>query len=134
MKDALGNEIIIGATYGYSQTSNGHVHIVKGTFEKFGESKVTLGNIQERSGLYGEIERPFSQETRRRSVYGVLLFPVSDYSLGDKVTTDYYNHGETFKVVGIRENDLELQGDWSGGTHNVNQTSWYPTAECKKKI
>lgn len=134
MKDALGNEIIIGATYGYSQTSNGHVHIVKGTAEKFTESKVTLSNIQERSGIWGKIERPFSKETRKRSVHSVILFPVSDYTLGDKVTTDYYNHGETFKVVGIRENDLELQGDWSGGTHNVNQTSWYPTAECKKKI
>jgi hypothetical protein len=134
MKDALGNEIIIGATYGYSQSSNGHVHIIKGTVEKFNESKVTLSNIQERSGIWGKIERPFSKETRKRSVYSVILFPVSDYSLGDKVTTDHYNHGETFKVVGIREKELELQGDWSGGTHNVSQTGWALTSECKKKI
>ena len=80
MKDALGNEIILGGTYGYSQTSNGHVHIVKGTAEKFTESKVTLGNIQERRGLYGEIEKPFTAETRRRSVYGVMLFPIPEYS------------------------------------------------------
>jgi len=26
---------------------------------------------------------------------------------------------------------LELRGDWSGGTHNVSQTSWYPIEKCK---
>jgi hypothetical protein len=39
-----------------------------------------------------------------------------DYKLGYKVTTEYYDHGETFEVVGIRKDELELRGDWSGGT------------------
>ena len=30
----------------------------------------------------------------------------------------YYGH-EPFKVVGIRDNQVELEGDFSGGTHNV---------------
>ena len=54
------------------------------------------------------------------------------YSLGDFVTTERYYHGEKFEVVGIRRDELELKGDWSGGTHNVNQIGWYPTENCKK--
>ncbi len=53
------------------------------------------------------------------------------YKIGDEVTTDHYNHGEVFKVVGIREEFLELRGDWSGGTHNVDQAGWMPIAECR---
>lgn len=53
------------------------------------------------------------------------------YRLGDKVTIDLYNHLEVFKVVGIRETELELEGDWSGGTHNVNQTGWCKISKCK---
>jgi len=37
-----------------------------------------------------------------------------------------YNHKEPLKVVGIRENELELEGDYSGGTHNVCQKQWMP--------
>ena len=41
-----------------------------------------------------------------------------------------YNEGvyeghEPFKVVGIRENQVELEGDFSGGTHNVCQKDWF---------
>jgi hypothetical protein len=36
----------------------------------------------------------------------------------------YYGH-EPFKVVGIRENQVELEGDFSGGTHNVCQKDWF---------
>jgi hypothetical protein len=56
-----------------------------------------------------------------------------EYKLGDKVTTDYYYHGEVFEVVGIRENELELRGDWSGGTHCVDQIGWYEKSKCRKK-
>ncbi len=53
-----------------------------------------------------------------------------NYKLRDKVTTEYYDD-EIFEVVGIRENELELKGDWSGGTHNVCQKSWYPIEKCR---
>lgn len=57
---------------------------------------------------------------------------MSKYKLKDKVTCGCgYDHGEVFTVVGIRENELELEGDWSGGTHNVSQRSWVPIDDCK---
>ncbi len=37
-----------------------------------------------------------------------------------------YNHREPLKIIGIRESDLELEGDFSGGTHNVCQKDWFP--------
>lgn len=33
---------------------------------------------------------------------------------------------ERMKIVGIRETEVELEGDYSGGTHNVCQKSWMP--------
>lgn len=37
-----------------------------------------------------------------------------------------YKGKEPLKVVGIREKEVELQGDYSGGTHNVCQKDWLP--------
>ncbi len=37
-----------------------------------------------------------------------------------------YEHKEALKVVGILEDKLLLEGDFSGGTHNVSQRSWLP--------
>jgi len=36
-----------------------------------------------------------------------------------------YHGKEPFKIVGIRENQIELEGDFSGGTHNVCQKDWF---------
>ena len=36
-----------------------------------------------------------------------------------------YDGKEPFKLVGIRENQVELEGDFSGGTHNVCQKEWF---------
>lgn len=55
---------------------------------------------------------------------------VDEYLIGCKVTTDYYEN-EIFEIVNVRKNEFELRGDWSGGTHNVSQTSWYPSVKCK---
>lgn len=33
---------------------------------------------------------------------------------------------EPMKVVGIREKQVELEGDYSGGTHAVCQKDWLP--------
>lgn len=35
-----------------------------------------------------------------------------------------YNGNELMKVVGIREKEVELEGDYSGGTHCVCQKDW----------
>ena len=56
---------------------------------------------------------------------------MAEIKLRDKVITEYYEN-EVFEVVGMRAHDLELKGDWSGGTHSVCQTSWYPKEKCKK--
>lgn len=37
-----------------------------------------------------------------------------------------YDYHEQMKVIGIRENEVELEGDFSGGTHNVCQSDWLP--------
>lgn len=37
-----------------------------------------------------------------------------------------YDGRELMKVVGIRESQVELEGDYSGGTHNVIEKDWLP--------
>ena len=39
---------------------------------------------------------------------------------------DIYWGQEQMTIVGIRANEVELQGDYSGGTHNVSQRDWLP--------
>ena len=39
---------------------------------------------------------------------------------------DIYNGNESMKIVGIRESTIELEGDYSGGTHAVTQRDWMP--------
>lgn len=39
---------------------------------------------------------------------------------------DVYDHKEPLRIVGIREHEIELEGDFSGGTHNVVQKQWMP--------
>ena len=48
--------------------------------------------------------------------------------INDKVVhNDIYHGNEIFRVVGIRTepDEVELEGDWSGGTHNVCQRGWH---------
>lgn len=50
-----------------------------------------------------------------------------NYKLDQKVYhKEVYNYREPLKVVGIRENELELEGDYSGGTHYGIGKSWLP--------
>jgi hypothetical protein len=49
------------------------------------------------------------------------------FRIGDIVYhRSVYEHKEPLKVVGIMEDELLLEGDYSGGTHNVCQRSWLP--------
>lgn len=52
------------------------------------------------------------------------------YRLGQKVTTWINGGKEVFEVTGIREKELELKGDWSGGTA-PDQIGWYPAFKCR---
>ena len=76
--DALGNPIVIGKTYGYSQQSSGSVTVVIGSASKVKDLKVTLDNIKERSGLWGSISDSFKTQERKRSVNACHLFPIHE--------------------------------------------------------
>lgn len=39
---------------------------------------------------------------------------------------DVYEHKEPMKIVGLTEDKIHLEGDYSGGTHNVCQRDWHP--------
>jgi hypothetical protein len=50
-----------------------------------------------------------------------------DFKIGQTVYhRNVYDHGEPLIIVGIRKNELELEGDYSGGINNVIQKSWMP--------
>lgn len=52
---------------------------------------------------------------------------INDLKIGMTVYhRDVYNHRESLTVVGITETEIKLRGDFSGGTHNVEQTAWFP--------
>lgn len=52
---------------------------------------------------------------------------VTEPQLGMKVFHEELYHGkELMEIVGIRKTEVELQGDYSGGTHNVSQKDWLP--------
>ena len=51
----------------------------------------------------------------------------TEFKIGQTVYhREVYNHREPLTIVGIRETELELEGDYSGGTHNVTQKQWMP--------
>lgn len=55
-----------------------------------------------------------------------------NYKLKDKVSHPV-DRGY-FIVTGIREDEIEIEGDWSGGTHNVNLRSWVKPGEVKPYV
>ena len=47
--------------------------------------------------------------------------------LGQKVRhKEIYNGKETMEVVGLKKGEVLFKGDFSGGTHAVEQESWMP--------
>lgn len=51
----------------------------------------------------------------------------SEIRIGKKVYhKDVYDGGEEMEVVGIRATEVELRGDWSGGTHHTVGDCWMP--------
>lgn len=39
---------------------------------------------------------------------------------------DVYNYRESLEIVQLREEEMEVEGDFSGGTHAIRQRSWLP--------
>ena len=48
----------------------------------------------------------------------------SEITIGDIVIYPDAYDTEEFEVVGIRKNELEICGDWSGGTHPIKASCW----------
>ena len=45
---------------------------------------------------------------------------------GDDISDEIYKGHEQMKILGIRKTEIELEGDYSGGTNNVIQKDWLP--------
>ena len=55
------------------------------------------------------------------------------YNLNDIVYhKDFYNYKDPFKVVGIRQHELELEGNFSSIAQIVIQKSWVPINEIQE--
>lgn len=52
---------------------------------------------------------------------------MQQYKIGDLVSHPIDK--AAFEVVGIRKDEIEIKGDFSGGTHNVCQVDWVPISE-----
>ena len=81
---------------------------------------------------YEELESQYKVQKQMKSELFELLGEETKPSVEDLRINqfvyhkDIYNGGELMKIVGLRENEVELEGDWSGGTHNVCQRDWMP--------
>ena len=62
-------------------------------------------------------------DNREKNINDLLNF--KNLRLGQNVYhKDIYWGRERMKIVGLREKQVELEGDYSGGTHNVCQKEW----------
>lgn len=62
-----------------------------------------------------------SKENETLGMSGSIVY------IGNKVYhKDIYGGKELMEIVGIRKDTVELEGDYSGGTHNVCQKDWLP--------
>lgn len=75
--DALGNEIIIGKSYGYILKNKWESCSVHGIIEKINEKtkNVTMGSVKSKN--YKRADSVFEDEERKRSVYSGFLFPIN---------------------------------------------------------
>ena len=62
-------------------------------------------------------------------LFAVPVEASKDYKLGDKVK--HKIDAAPFIVVGIRENEIEIKGDWSGGVRPCDVASWVKYDEIK---
>lgn len=77
MKDALGNEIIFGNTYGYARQDAGFNVVIIGIAIKFNEKGTcTLEVIERKQSLYCNDLKPQEINAAKVSVKPMLLFPI----------------------------------------------------------
>ena len=77
--DALGNPLVIGGLYGYSNTKSGSATTVIGRLEKIGGSRITIRIIKRRDFLYGQpIDRNWGAGKPTAGVNACILFPLAE--------------------------------------------------------
>lgn len=75
--DALGDEIVMGNTYGYATVSSGRTRVVTGTavsLTKTGRVSLTVTGLK--VYLYGKPSRAYGDTAEKVSVNSCILFPV----------------------------------------------------------
>jgi hypothetical protein len=76
--------------------------------------------IEDLCEMIFELNQKFSEQLTQKPNIKIL-------ALGQKVYhKEIYSGRELMEIVGIRKNEVELEGDYSGGTHNVIQRDWLP--------
>lgn len=76
MKDALGNDLIIGQTYGYSRNHNGLTTVKVGKLVKITSKQVSLEVEQSKGALYDRDVKDQEYTNKVISVHANGLFPV----------------------------------------------------------
>lgn len=80
MVDALGNEMILGEYYGYSNRANGIVTINIGKAIKFNKKAVTLEIVKRATSIYGDKPTRSKTETKKMAFSSNSLFWLDDIS------------------------------------------------------
>lgn len=96
MKDALGNEILVGKWYAYSNNQRGFTRTVVGITKSINPEKVAIKVMGAWESLYGGEMEPV-EHGKTVSVYGAKLFPISKYSIGYEMNTGDKNSSKIFK-------------------------------------
>lgn len=76
--DALGNELVIGGLYGYSNYSSGRATTVIGRLEKINDQRVTIRVIKRRNFLWGEQREVTWRGGKTAGVNPCMLFPLDE--------------------------------------------------------
>ena len=81
---------------------------------------------------YDRLDEDYKKQTQMKSelfqLLGEEVSPnIEDLRINQMVYhKEIYDGHEQMRIVGLKENEVELEGDWSGGTHNVCQRDWMP--------
>ena len=90
--DAVGEEIVIGAEYGYSKSQNGLTWVVTGIAANAESGKVTLEKIIEKNfaGLYkgNQDSHKTIRPNRKRTIASVQVFRIARDSQYEKLKSD----------------------------------------------
>lgn len=75
--DALGEKIVIGRKYGFTQSGNGVYSNVIGIAVKETDTRITIEPLRVTHGAYGSLTESEGLG-KKRSVYACILFPVNN--------------------------------------------------------